>query len=65
MNINVGDLVMIFQNDPGTWVEAENEIGIVVDKAKRLHVPAAKVLVLGEVVEFDLDELQRQENVER
>ena len=57
--------VMIFQNDPGAWIEAENEIGIVVGEAKRLHVPAAKVLVLGEVVEFDLDELQRQENVGR
>ena len=27
-------------------------------KLSRLHIPAAKVLVLGQIVEFDLDELE-------
>ena len=59
----VGDIVQINQ-DPlpvaNSWaVEAQGQIGVVVALAKRLYVPAAKVMVLGEVAEFDLDELEK------
>jgi hypothetical protein len=31
---------------------------VIVAMAKRLYIPAAKVMVLGEVAEFDLEELE-------
>tara|TARA_R110002074_G_scaffold331948_4_gene502349 strand:+ start:283 stop:516 length:234 start_codon:yes stop_codon:yes gene_type:complete len=40
------------------WPEVYGQIGVIVALAKRLHIPAAKVMVLGEVAEFDLDELE-------
>ena len=66
VRMKVGDIVRIMQGatlGPNSersiaWPEAEFELGVVVAKAKRLHVPAAKVMVLGEVAEFDLDELE-------
>jgi hypothetical protein len=58
VKVKVGDIVRVFQVDPDNWIEAENEIGIVVGLAKRLYVPAAKVMVAGKVAEFDLSELQ-------
>jgi len=64
--VKVGDIVRIMQGaafGPDShrsipWPEAEFELGVVVAKAKRLHIPAAKVLVLGQVAEFDQDELE-------
>ena len=66
--MQVGDIVRIMQGaafGPDShrsiaWPEAEFELGVVVAEAKRLHIPAAKVLVLGQIVEFDLDELEAQ-----
>ena len=55
--MKIGDMVQIFQSYPDDWIEAENEVGIIVGFGKRLHMPAAKVMVLGEVAEFDIDEL--------
>ena len=40
------------------WPEVYGQIGVIVALAKRLHIPAAKGMVLGEVAEFDLDELE-------
>ena len=65
--MKVGDIVRIMQGaafGPDShrsiaWPEAEFELGVVVAEAKRLHIPAAKVLVLGQIVEFDLDELEK------
>ncbi len=57
MKIKVSDIVQIFQTNPDDWVEVENKVGVVLGFAKRLHIPAAKVMVLGEIAEFDLDEL--------
>lgn len=56
---SVGDAVKISQDYPDDWLDAENQVGLIVGFGKRLHVPAAKVLVLGEVAEFDLTELQK------
>ena len=64
--MKVGDIVRIMQGaafGPDShrsiaWPEAEFELGVVVAEAKRLHIPAAKVLVLGQVAEFDQDELE-------
>jgi hypothetical protein len=39
-----------------TW--GDGEVVLVLELTKRLHIPAANVLVLGEVAEFDLDELE-------
>ena len=55
--MKIGDMVQIFQTYPDDWIEAENEVGIVVGLGKRLHIPAAKVMVLGEIAEFDFEEL--------
>ena len=65
--MKAGDIVRIMQGaafGPDShrsiaWPEAEFELGVVVAEAKRLHIPAAKVLVLGQIVEFDLDELEK------
>ena len=52
-------MVRIFQIDRRhQWPEAEGKLGIVVTMTKRLHIPAAKVMVLGEIAEFDLNELE-------
>jgi hypothetical protein len=40
------------------WPESKGQIGVIVAMAKRLYIPAAKVMVLGEVAEFDIDELE-------
>ena len=64
--MKVGDIVRIVQGaafGPDShrsiaWPEAEFELGVVVEEAKRLYIPAAKVLVLGQVAEFDQDELE-------
>ena len=62
--MKVGDIVRIkgnfqVQNAPEvTWPECYGQIGVIVAMAKRLYIPAAKVMVLGEVAEFDLDELE-------
>ena len=58
--MKVGDIVRILPADPLMTHAAvfDNQIGIVVALAKRLYVPAAKVLVLGDVAEWDQDELE-------
>tara|TARA_B100000530_G_scaffold98850_1_gene61283 strand:- start:561 stop:764 length:204 start_codon:yes stop_codon:yes gene_type:complete len=64
MELVVGDMVRI-HNDIGPdakfdcWPESEGQIGVVIALAKRLYIPAAKVMVLGEVAEFDLTELEK------
>jgi hypothetical protein len=63
--MKVGDIVRIkgnfqVQNAPEVvWPEVYGEIGVIVALAKRLYIPAAKVMVLGEVAEFDIDELEK------
>ena len=47
--MKIGDLV---RTD-----DTSGPIGIVVELTKRLYIPAAKVLVDGEVMEFDVEEL--------
>lgn len=62
--MKVGDIVRIkgnfqVQNAPEeVWPEVYGQIGVIVKMAKRLYIPAAKVMVLGEIAEFDLDELE-------
>jgi hypothetical protein len=58
--MQVGDIVRILPADPLMTHATvfDNQIGIVVALAKRLYVPAAKVLVLGDVAEWDQDELE-------
>ena len=50
--MKVGDLVTTDDSSYGP-------IGIVIGLTKRLYVPAAEVLIEGEVVEFDIEELWR------
>jgi len=60
----VGDIVRIKGNfqvqnaSEEVWPEVYGQIGVIVAMAKRLYIPAAKVMVLGEVAEFDLEELE-------
>ena len=49
--MKIGDLV---RTD-----DTSGPIGIVVELTKRLYIPAANVLVEGEVAEFDVEELWR------
>ena len=62
--MKVGDIVRIkgnfqVQNAPEViWPECYGQVGVIVALAKRLYIPAAKVMVLGEVAEFDIDELE-------
>ena len=58
--MQVGDIVRINDDRLGIiWPEVVGEIGVIVAMAKRLHIPAAKVMVLGGITEFDLDELEK------
>jgi hypothetical protein len=45
-------------DDGGVWHEFMGKIGIISAVAKRLHIPAAKVIVNCDVAEFDLEELE-------
>ena len=48
--MKVGDLVTTDDSSRGP-------IGVVVELTQRLYIPAAEVLVEGEVMEFDIEEL--------
>ena len=41
------------------WPESKGQIGVIIKMAKRLYIPAAKVMLLGEVAEFDINELEK------
>ena len=65
--MNIGDLVRIktgsgaFEKGEDTtcyWPESKGQIAVIIAKTKRLYIPAAKVLVLGEVAEFDIEGLE-------
>ena len=62
MAYSIGDLVRIKdiegEGAPNTWPDSVGKTGVIVKFAKRLFIPAAKVFVLGEIAEFDLDELE-------
>ena len=61
--MKVGDLVRIktregshhHQDLYGKW---RGVVGVIIADAKRLHIPAFKVLLSGEIIEFDWDELE-------
>ena len=55
-----GDLVRIKPTGRGWggYHELEGRIAVVLAEATRRHVPAVKIMVLGEVIEFDIDELE-------
>ncbi len=64
VELAVGDIVRINTFGNGrrvhsSWPESEGQIGVVIGLAKRLYIPAAKVMVLGQVAEFDEDELEK------
>ena len=59
--MKIGDIVRVLPDPLGIpeapgW--AAGQIGVVVKMTRRIHIPAAKVMVLGELSEFDLDELE-------
>ena len=61
--MKVGDLVRVKDNQRGfdgliVWHEFLGKVGVIVADAKRMHVPAAKVIIAGEIAEFDLEELE-------
>jgi len=47
--MKIGDLV---RTD-----DSSGPVGVVLELTHRLHIPAAKILVAGEVMEFDIEEL--------
>jgi hypothetical protein len=56
--MKAGDLVMIRRLGIEDELWADGEGALVLEFTKRLYIPGAKVMVLGEVVEFDLSELE-------
>ena len=56
--MKVGDIVQIKQSRPEDWPEAQDHTGVIIGFGKRLYIPAARVFILGEVCDFDLDELE-------
>jgi hypothetical protein len=59
LSVKIGDLVLISQWESiYDWKEAEGKVGMILEFTKRLHIPAVMVMVLGEVAEFDHDELE-------
>lgn len=40
------------------WPEVIGQVGVIIKEVRRLYIPAAIVMVLGEVAEFDLSELE-------
>jgi hypothetical protein len=64
--MKAGDIVRIKGPKAGgaTWAlhgplrEHRGQVGVIVGLTKRLYIPAAKVLVMGELAEFDIDELE-------
>ena len=59
MTYEIGDMERVWQQYEADWPEAQGRVGVIVGHAMRLHIPAAKVMVLGEVAEFDLTELEK------
>ena len=58
VELAVGDIVRVNATHV-VWDEAQGQVGVVIALAKRLYIPAAKVMVLGQVAEFDEDELEK------
>ena len=62
--MKVGDLVRVSEYDGRykggghVWHEFVGRLGIVIDSAMRLHIPAFKVLTIDGILEFDHDELE-------
>ena len=59
--VRAGDMVVIREHRDETWGDGEG--ALVLEFTKRLYIPAAKVMVLGEAVEFDLSELEAIDEV--
>jgi hypothetical protein len=56
--VKVGDIVRINEEEPVVWEEAQGQVGMIVSFGKRLYIPEAKVMILGEIAQYDLDELE-------
>ena len=62
--MKVGDLVYVKgrdgpdKNGAIVWNEFMGATGVIIAEAMRLHIPAFKVMLIDEVVEFDHDELE-------
>ena len=54
--MRVGDLVVIRRWGNEAWGDGEG--ALVLEFTKRLYIPAANILVLGEVAQFDLCEVE-------
>ena len=55
--MKVGDLVRVVKTDP-RWGWG-GQVGVIVAEAKRLHIPAFKVMLTEGVFEFDYNELKQ------
>ncbi len=57
--MKVGDVVKVMPSDAyDNYLYQAGQVGIIVGKAKRIHVVSFKVLLKSEVFEFDHDELE-------
>ena len=61
--MKIGDLVRVKSGMPmksagGVWHEFMGQSGVIIELTNRLHIPAFKVMIMNEIVEFDHDELE-------
>ena len=60
--MKVGDMVRVKKGTDYdldlAWPEVIGQVGVIIKEVHRLYIPAAIVMVLGEVAEFDLSELE-------
>tara|TARA_Y100001970_G_C14246651_1_gene868756 strand:+ start:1657 stop:1845 length:189 start_codon:yes stop_codon:yes gene_type:complete len=59
--MKIGDIVRVktregahHHHDTRWW----GLVGVIIAEAKRIHVPSFKVLLGGEIIEFDYDEIE-------
>ena len=62
--INIGDLVRVktydgrYKGGEQIWHQFMGKTGVIVSEAMRLHIPAFKIILDGELLEFDCDEVE-------
>jgi hypothetical protein len=62
--INIGDLVRVktydgrYKGGEQIWHEFMGKVGVIIAEAMRLHIPAFKIMIDGELIEFDHDEVE-------
>jgi len=57
--IRIGDIVRIRHVACSMWPDAAGQIGIIIAESPRGFIPAWRVLILGEIAQFDVEEMEK------